>query len=55
MALGAVDTRQLVEGNYYFPPRGVTCEYQCPSGKCMTCFRKRVAKYFDDYIDGVSE
>lgn len=50
--LGESDTCQIVEGNYYFPPGVVKGEHRRPRRKCMTCFWKGVASYFDVFVDG---
>ena len=43
---------QVVEGNYYFPPRALKQQYVKPSLTHTTCPWKGEASYYDIVVDG---
>ena len=43
---------QVVEGNYYFPPKSIKREHFQPSTTHTTCPWKGEASYYDIVVDG---
>lgn len=43
---------KVVEGNIYFPPVAIKCEYFKASAKHTTCGWKGVASYYDIEVNG---
>jgi uncharacterized protein (DUF427 family) len=46
------DATVVVEGNHYFPPEAVTCEYLSASASHTVCGWKGTASYYDVVVDG---
>jgi uncharacterized protein (DUF427 family) len=46
------DNTVVVEGNHYFPPNSVACEYLHDSSHQTVCGWKGTANYYDVVVDG---
>ncbi|NJR50889.1 MAG: DUF427 domain-containing protein [Leptolyngbyaceae cyanobacterium CSU_1_3] len=52
VVLAESDQCEVVEGNQYFPPDSIKCEYFKDSSTHTTCGWKGVASYFNLEVDG---
>jgi uncharacterized protein (DUF427 family) len=50
--LAESDRCEIVEGNYYFPPDGISRQYFRESATHTTCPWKGTASYFDVVVNG---
>ena len=50
--LAECDQPEMVEGNHYFPPESIRCEYFQESEAQTICSWKGTASYFDICVDG---
>ena len=52
VVLAQSDRTEVVEGNQYFPPDSIRCEYFQDSSTHTTCGWKGIASYFNIVVDG---
>ncbi len=52
VVLAESDRTEVVEGNQYFPPDSIHCEYFQDSSTHTTCPWKGIASYFNLIVDG---
>ena len=50
--LAESDTFEMVEGNYYFPPKSLNREYFKKNDQRTTCLWKGSASYYDVEVNG---
>ena len=50
--LAESDETIVVEGNHYFPPDSIKCEYFESSSSKSTCYWKGLASYYNVVVDG---
>ena len=50
--IAETDRYETVEGNIYFPPESVKCEYFKPSNTTTVCPWKGSAHYYNVVVDG---
>ncbi|HEX2913971.1 MAG TPA: DUF427 domain-containing protein [Chloroflexia bacterium] len=52
LAEAGSDQCEVVEGNIYFPPTAINCEYFQPSNTHTVCPWKGTASYYDVVVNG---
>ena len=52
VTLAESDETKTVEGNHYFPPESIQCEYFRDSDAHTVCGWKGTASYYDIVVDG---